>query len=153
MKSLADAADVEEILRRVRAVRADAPRRWGTMTPHGMMCHVADALRMALGARAVSRVGGPFGRTAWKWLVLFVPVRWPRGRIRTSPELDPGAGGTAPSSFDADVAEVLALVRRVAARSGTRAWPEHPVFGPMSGPEWLRWAYLHLDHHLRQFGG
>jgi len=30
--------------------------------------------------------------------------------------------------------------------------PTHPIFGPMSRPAWLRWAYLHADHHLRQFG-
>jgi hypothetical protein len=26
------------------------------------------------------------------------------------------------------------------------------VFGRMSQAAWLRWAYLHMDHHLRQFG-
>jgi hypothetical protein len=31
-------------------------------------------------------------------------------------------------------------------------WPVHPIFGRMSHREWLRWAYLHADHHLRQFG-
>jgi hypothetical protein len=29
---------------------------------------------------------------------------------------------------------------------------EHPIFGPMSNAAFLRWAYLHMDHHLRQFG-
>jgi hypothetical protein len=28
----------------------------------------------------------------------------------------------------------------------------HPLFGRMSDADWLRWAYLHADHHLRQFG-
>jgi len=28
----------------------------------------------------------------------------------------------------------------------------HPIFGGMSERAWLRWAYLHTDHHLRQFG-
>jgi hypothetical protein len=27
----------------------------------------------------------------------------------------------------------------------------HPVFGPMTRVDWLRWGYLHVDHHLRQF--
>jgi hypothetical protein len=30
--------------------------------------------------------------------------------------------------------------------------PTHPFFGPMSREDWLRWGYLHADHHLRQFG-
>jgi hypothetical protein len=28
----------------------------------------------------------------------------------------------------------------------------HPIFGAMSAGDWLRWGYLHMDHHLRQFG-
>ena len=27
----------------------------------------------------------------------------------------------------------------------------HPAFGAMSAREWLRWGWLHADHHLRQF--
>jgi len=27
-----------------------------------------------------------------------------------------------------------------------------PIFGPLTRAEWLRWGYLHADHHLRQFG-
>jgi Protein of unknown function (DUF1569) len=28
----------------------------------------------------------------------------------------------------------------------------HPIFGPMTAKDWMRWGYLHADHHLRQFG-
>jgi hypothetical protein len=28
----------------------------------------------------------------------------------------------------------------------------HPIFGRITRAEWLRWGYLHADHHLRQFG-
>jgi hypothetical protein len=28
----------------------------------------------------------------------------------------------------------------------------HAMFGQLSTSEWMRHAYLHLDHHLRQFG-
>jgi hypothetical protein len=27
----------------------------------------------------------------------------------------------------------------------------HPMFGSMKRADWLRWGYLHADHHLRQF--
>jgi hypothetical protein len=26
------------------------------------------------------------------------------------------------------------------------------MFGPMTEKDWMRWGYLHADHHLRQFG-
>jgi hypothetical protein len=28
----------------------------------------------------------------------------------------------------------------------------HPMFKKMSEGQWMRWGYLHMDHHLRQFG-
>jgi hypothetical protein len=28
----------------------------------------------------------------------------------------------------------------------------HPMFKEMSEKDWMRWGYLHTDHHLRQFG-
>jgi hypothetical protein len=47
---------------------------------------------------------------------------------------------------------VEALVGHLVAQAASFAWPPHPLFGPMSRAAWLRWGYLHLDHHLRQFG-
>ena len=28
----------------------------------------------------------------------------------------------------------------------------HPVLGRLTRRQWMRWSYLHTDHHLRQFG-
>ena len=86
-----------------------------------------------------------------KWIALYTPLRWPPG-IPTRPEIDQEAGGTRPADFAADVAEVEPLLERIAAAGTRRSWPAHPIFGRMSGSAWLRWAYLHTDHHLRQFG-
>ena len=61
-------------------------------------------------------------------------------------------GGTRPRDFAADVAELEALVELITARNGNFDWQSHPIFGRMSEAAWLRWAYLHMDHHLRQFG-
>ena len=49
MKTFARDECRDEIVRRLRLVRADSTRRWGTMTPHQMICHCADACRMACG--------------------------------------------------------------------------------------------------------
>jgi hypothetical protein len=54
--------------------------------------------------------------------------------------------------FDADMAEVEALLLRVTTESPTLSGRRHPIFGRMSAAAWLRWGYLHTDHHLRQFG-
>jgi hypothetical protein len=147
-KTLARERDVAEILQRVRHLAPECERRWGRMTIHQTVCHLSDACRMALGETEVSAKGGIVQRTMVKWIALYAPLKWPPG-ILTRPEIDQEVGGTKPASFDADVAELEVLVRRLTAHSN---WPPHPIFGRMSHAEWLRWGYLHLDHHLRQFG-
>ena len=95
------------------------------------------------------RAGGLLHHTVVKWVALYAPLRWPAD-IRSSPELEQAEGrGTAPSEFAADLAALCDLARS-AALPGARA--PHPLFGPLSHAAWLRWAWLHTDHHLRQFG-
>jgi hypothetical protein len=40
----------------------------------------------------------------------------------------------------------------ITAQPRTFEWHTHPLLGTMSNAAWLRWGYLHVDHHLRQFG-
>src|SRR5688572_7812341 len=150
MKTLARPDDLDDLRRRLHRVRPDSGARWGRMSAHQMICHVADVLRMATGERQVSTASSVLHRTLIKWIALYVPASWPAG-IPTRPEVDQECTGTRPADFAADVAAVDALLGRVAAqRQGV--WPVHPIFGPLSHGAWLRWAYLHTDHHLRQFG-
>jgi hypothetical protein len=150
VKTLARARDRKELVQRLRTVTPGSAARWGRMSAHQMICHLADALRMASGEKAVSAASGPLQRTLVKWLALYAPVRWPAG-IPTRPEVDQTIGGTRPLEFARDVAQVETLLTKTAAQDPS-AWPVHPIFGRMSHRAWLRWAYLHTDHHLRQFG-
>ncbi len=150
LMTLARQSDKDEILRRLKALDAGSVRRWGRMSAHQMVCHLADALRMAAGRKLARPSGGLFAHTALKWVVLYVPLRWPAG-IPTSPEIDQQREGTPPREFATDVAELEALLELVSSPA-RRLHPDHPRFGRMSDRAWLRWAYLHTDHHLRQFG-
>jgi Protein of unknown function (DUF1569) len=152
MKTLARDSDKVELHRRLREVRPDSVARWGRMTAHQMVCHLADALRLGTGDIPARSTSNPLKRTVIKWLAFYAPVPWPPG-IPTSMEIDQVAGaGTQPSEFAADVAQVDALLDRVTAASLRLNGAPHPFFGVLSTAEWLRWGYLHVDHHLRQFG-
>jgi hypothetical protein len=151
MKTLARERDKAELLRRLRAVRPDSVRRWGRMSAHQMICHLSDAFRMGIGQKPVRLVGGVFHRTLLKWLVLYVPIPWPTGIVTVS-EIDQTLGGTKPVDFAADLAQLESLVEVVTTPPRTFEWHVHPIFGRMSERAWLRWGYLHVDHHLRQFG-
>jgi hypothetical protein len=151
MKTLATDRDKAEILRRLRSLRPDSVRRWGRMSPHQMVCHLSDSFRMATGARRVSPSRRLPGRPVLKWIVLYLPVPWPAG-ILTSAEIDQELGGTRPADFAADLTELQSLLEFVTTHKDSFTWQRHPIFGRMSESAWLRWAYLHTDHHLRQFG-
>jgi hypothetical protein len=119
------------------------------MSAHQMVCHLSDSFLAVTGQREVSHATGVLERTIAKWIALYLPVRWPAG-IRTRPELDQEIAGTRPADFAADVARLEALLEVVTAP--VPGWHLHPIFGRMSEAAWLRWGYLHMDHHLRQFG-
>jgi len=151
MKTMARPRDKAEIVRRVKMVRPDCRRKWGRMSAHQMVCHLSDSFRMVTRQKATSPATGVLQSTLIKWIALYAPLPWPAG-VPTRPEVDQEVGGTSPGDFAADLAELELLLETVTTPVNDFRWPAHPIFGPMSEAAWLRWAYLHTDHHLRQFG-
>jgi hypothetical protein len=151
LKTLDRPEDRAEILFRLRRVRPDSPRRWGRMSAPQMVCHLADAFRVLTGELTVCGASGVLQRTLLKRAVLYLPVRWPRG-IPTDPGLDQERSGTRSAGFAADRERLEALVEAVVAPAWSFTPRPHPLFGVMTRAEWLRWGWLHMDHHLRQFG-
>jgi len=150
MKSFANSADLRRTLDRLRRITPNSERRWGTMTPNEMLCHLADAMRAVLGERPMDLRITFFSRTVVKWIALRAPVPWAKG-IRTGRTVDARRDGTRPADFARDLAAVEEITGRFVERSAAMPMP-HPLFGKLTPEEWLRWAYKHTDHHLRQFG-
>ena len=151
MKTLSDDRCRAELVRRLADLRPDSTRRWGRMSAPQMVCHVIDSFRMMTGEKAVSPASSLLHRTVIKWIALYAPLEWPPG-ILTRPEVDQYGAGTKPGDFAADMATLRATLAALNTRGGNGGWPAHPIFGPMSERAWFRWAYLHTDHHFRQFG-
>ena len=151
MKTLGKVEDKREIEGRLGKLRPGAPRRWGKMTAPQMVCHLCDSFRGPMGEKALPRAEGPYPRTLIKWMALYVPVRWAHG-LRTMPEIDQQIGGTPPAEFDSDMRELRRLLDRFTREPRDFAWTPHPFFLDMPDREWMRWGYLHMDHHFRQFG-
>jgi len=149
METLLNASDREEILRRISMLKSDSPRQWGQMTASQMICHLTDSFRSAFGEKYASPNTSWFKRSIYKWIALNIPFKWPRG-VKTRPEMDQQVGGTKPLEFAKDVAEFHAMFGRYCTTETNLA--PHPMFGQMTRVERMRWAYLHIDHHFRQFG-
>jgi hypothetical protein len=120
------------------------------MTPPQAICHLSDSFRGIMGSRPIRPLPMPMGTTVVKWIALWLPVKWPHG-LKTPPEVDQEIGGTRPVEFEHDRRQLQALIERFVETSSRDLQP-HPIFGRMTDDEWHRWGYLHVDHHLRQFG-
>jgi hypothetical protein len=149
MKTLFNIPDRNEVLDRLHGVRPESQCLWGRMSAHQMICHLSDSFRAALGEKKISQTTTLFKRTIYKWVALWFPFHWPHG-IKTRPEMDQHQGGTPPSEFASDLAKLHILFDRFCTSHGEFA--PHATLGQMSRSERMRHAYLHMDHHLRQFG-
>jgi hypothetical protein len=149
MRHLSEGVVLERAIARLDKLTPGTAAKWGRMSAHQMVCHLSDSFRFALGKKAASDASGVLQRTAMKWFALYVPIPWPKG-VGTRPEMEQGKGGTAPIEFEADRRDLIALMREFERQPWFTV--RHPIFGPMSTAEWMRWGYLHVDHHLRQFG-
>jgi hypothetical protein len=147
-KTLANTADCEEIRRRIAGLTPESRRVWGSMLIGGMLCHVDDSYQAVMGERplSMSKVGMPQGMA--KFLALRSPMRWPRN-VMTGESVRQGGGGTQPCAFEEDRARLLNTFARFCTKAELRT--SHPMFGTMARADWLRWGWLHADHHLRQF--
>lgn len=145
MGSLRNAKDRREIVRRLTRLTPEHQRLWGSMEAPRMLCHVTDALRVAVGDLTATFTGNLLTRTIARWLIVYSPLKAPPGKVPTAPVMLT----TAPRDWPGDLAACEALIERVGQGEGRG---DHPAFGPLDADAWGRLAWKHLDHHLRQFG-
>jgi hypothetical protein len=152
MHTIADKKILNSLVERLRQLRSDTPRRWGTLTAGEMLCHLGDAHESVLGTRIPPGPipsGAP--RPLLKWFALYTAVPWPKG-VKTRPGVDPMIDGTRPGEFEPDRERAIRTLKALAVAAPTTFPASHFMFGPMSARDWHRWAYRHVTHHLRQFG-
>ena len=148
MSTLAEPAVLALCRRRILRLDPNTIPKWGRMTAPQMICHLSDSFRVGMGEKYASPASNVLQRIFVKWVALRTPLKWPPG-VPTRPEIEQGRGGTAPTDWESDRAELIKVMDAFANRS---TFGEHPAFGKMSQRDWLIWGYRHVDHHLRQFG-
>ena len=146
-RSLFDAGAPEEIDARLAQLQPTARARFGTMTPSKMVCHLIDALEIALGKAPAAARRSLLPKTLVRWLVIYV-VRWPKGKAKSVPEML----RTQSTSWHADLTRLRVLIQEAAHRGPDRPWSPDPAFGKLSGRDYGYFLYKHIVHHLEQFG-
>lgn len=145
MRSVLVKTDRESLLGRFRELTPEHRPLWGRLSAREMVCHLADQLAVALGDIPAKPKGNLFTKTFAKWLVLYLPIPVPKGKVQTVPEMLT----TEPSNWEKDIARFESLLSRLV---DVEILAPHPAFGRLSHRQWSRLAAGHIDHHLRQFG-
>jgi hypothetical protein len=91
----------------------------------------------------------PIPRSALKAIALWTPFEWKKN-FETVPALKRGTPAMRAGEFETDRAEAVGEMERFCRPEQIRV--DHSFFGSMSFEDWMRWGWLHTDHHLRQFG-
>lgn len=151
VKTILNKNDNNLVILRVRSLSEKADALWGKMNVNEMICHCTDQIRMAEGKNNIKFVGNFFLVKFVKNLILYgVPA--PKGKIMTYKELDQKINGTRPTIFENDRSTLVDSIKGFDNDYPNNKKVLHPSFGKLSKKEWGRLVYIHLDHHLRQFG-
>lgn len=147
MPSLFDPNDSQAILTRIQRLNPATQGQWGIMNVAQMLAHTQQPLRVASGELKLKQ--GLLGRLMGSYF---------KRRI-----LAKGFGHNSPTDkafvvadqrlFEEERNKLVSLIQRFSAKgpAGVSQDP-HPFFGKMTTEEWDKMQWMHLDHHLRQFG-
>lgn len=141
-----NAADRQAILNRFGRLSSEARPKWGSLDAPRMVTHVTDSIRASLGELKLTPFPGPLQYWPINVLVMFY-LPWPKS-TPTAPELLERK----PVSWATELEALTSSVNQFAARDVNGTWTPHVAFGALTGAQWGRLNYRHLDHHLGQFG-
>jgi hypothetical protein len=148
MKSIFNTADNAELVDRINKLSATTPAIWGKMDPAQMMAHCQVSLNIAFGnsKRIINWLGVVFGPIS-KYRLL--KVKQLDRHIPTFKQ----AEITDARNFNEEKEKLIKLIKSalIIGPQGLAKYP-HPYFGTFKPEEWAQLNWLHLDHHLRQFG-
>jgi hypothetical protein len=149
VKTLFEAATVEEVKERLAQLRPESERQWGKMNPAQMLAHCSATIGMAMGKVSPPRIliGRLLGRLAKKSVIAN------RTPMRRNSMTEKSCLVTDERDFVVERQRLRESIDHFAT-GGPEACTKHPhfFFGPLTPVEWAVLMYQHLDHHLRQFG-
>jgi hypothetical protein len=149
MKIILDRKSLPEFQRRLEKISPQSARKWGGLSPLGMLAHLRQSLVISLGDIPIKDHSNFFFRIVVKRLVLYL-LPMPKGRIKTDAVFMPAPEGDAAAERARVVADMERFV--TAAEREPQALRLHPAFGLLTLREWQCLHGKHMDHHLNQFG-
>jgi hypothetical protein len=148
MTNIFDKKANQEIVERLEKLTPQSTPLWGKMSVSQMLWHCQKPIEVATGKLPLKRniLGILFGKMAKNSFLKN------KGFSKNSPTA-PQFKSTAAPEFQTEKDLLVGLVKRFGdIGPSVIANKNHPFFGVMSDEEWGELQYIHLDHHLKQFG-
>ena len=147
MPTLFDSDTQAQVLDRVNKLNPASARQWGKMSVSQMLKHMSTAFSVPINKIRLPKdklyyiAANPFTR----WVMINVMPKWPKNMATVDAFIvkeDP--------DFATAKAEFLQVFNEFLVSKDFSG--SHPAFGVMPREQWGQAMYIHLDHHLRQFG-
>jgi Protein of unknown function (DUF1569) len=139
--------EYNDFLERLAKLSPSSQAQWGKMNVAQMLAHVAAALEMGMTDKKVTqmllgRIFGPFGKR--EILTTGIP--------KNSPTV-PSIKISDQRQFQGEKERLQRGLERFFKEGETGITEQpHEFWGRLTSNEWARLQYVHLDHHLKQFG-
>ncbi len=140
-----------DILARIAQLTPDSQALWGTMTVNEMLVHLEIPIRHSLENNDIKDKSTFWSRTFTRFLVLKVISKLPKD-AKAPREVNMRKNEAILSGFEVDRAKLYAILADFKTDTNQNTGATHPYFGIFNRNDWSRFHYLHIDHHLRQFG-
>lgn len=146
-KTLFNQQHTYEIISRVNTLNPAIKCIWGSMTPTGMLyhCNKTNAAIMESGSTDKTPT---LKQRLQKFLIMDITQRLPKGR-KSKPRFLQAQDQQL--YFEEERKIFIQTVSGFINFNGNLNGA-HPVFGRLNTTEWGHIAWIHNDHHLRQFG-
>lgn len=147
MKSLFEKDTYETIVNRLNNLSPQSQRQWGKMDAAQMLAHCKEAFKVPLSDKPqpILFMGILFG-----WMMkskLYNEAPWGKS-LPTAPNFIIKDQ----RNFEIEKAALLSLISQFnKANPATIEKNVHPFFGKITGRNWGKGMYKHLDHHFQQF--
>jgi hypothetical protein len=148
MKHLYEPTTVNELKARFAKLRPDSSPLWGRMNAAQAVAHCALTMEYALGDFTLKRhpIGRLLGRRVLRSMIVDGK---PMGHHAPTHK---SVLATDARDLATERARLDRAIDRFATGPTACATQPHFFFGAMTPDEWATFSYVHLDHHLRQFG-
>ncbi len=138
----------EYFAERIKRLKPDSPRQFGTMDANQMMRHMRNALETSMGEVTMPGKATPVVGKAAYFFITHVMKTWPGGRIKAPDYWTPASD----RDFEAEREALLgALDRFMEFYVAGEPTAPHPMLGGLRLDQWARLNGLHFKHHFRQF--